>query len=196
MEIVSRRWLGKLALLLLMSAAPARAGAPAQGAAGGNNPDLAQARREMVGLEGAINGAVSASFNSAPFALTQHTKGAYLRGYGMALSFVVNIHRALINTPFGEVRRDAITPEQKKKRIEDLKERLMRVLFESGDGLRQLGRDETLSIVAFFEDRNFPDEQSQNKTVILSVFRRDLEGMGTQPERWTEFKQRVRIVEY
>src|SRR5262249_504002 len=101
-----------------------------------------------------------------------------------------------VNTPFGQVRREEITPEQKRRRIEDLKDKLVKVLQDSGDTLRQLKKEETVSIVVFVEDRNMPDEENQNKTIVLSVLKKDLDELGHKDDRSREFKQRMKIVEY
>jgi hypothetical protein len=160
--------------------------------------DYAATRREIRNFENVLNNVISSTFSASPFALVQKPKGVYLQGYGVELSFLINIHRAVISTPFGDYRQGGaeVTPELKKRRIEDLKEKLVKVLQESGDSLHQLRRDELVTIVAFFEDRNFPDEPNENKTLILSVHKKDLDELGRRDDRWNEFKQRMRIVEY
>ncbi len=159
-------------------------------------PDYSSARREMQSFQSILDTVISSTFNAAPFAMSQKTKGVYLQGYGMTFTFVVNIHRALLNTPFGQARLYDVTPEQKRRRIEDLKERLIQVLYQKGDSLRQVPKDESVTIVGFIEDRNFPDEENQNKTFILSVTRKDLEELTHGEDRTREFKQRMKIVEY
>ncbi len=172
------------------------AGQAGRGAQDGEKVDFSSARQEIQGFESTINNVINAAFTS-PFALNQKAKGVYLPGYGFSFNFLVNIHRALINTPFGELRSGAqITPEQKKRRIEDLKKKLIRTLFDGGDGLRQLPRGEAVTIVAFFEDRNFPDEPSENKTIVLTVLKKDLDELGHKEDTLKEFEQRVKIVEY
>jgi hypothetical protein len=158
--------------------------------------DYASTRREIQIFEGVLNKVIHATFTS-PFAL-QKAKGVYLPGYGASFNFVVNIHRALINTPFGDIKdRNAITPDQKKRRIEDLKKGLIRVLLDNGKGLRQLRQDEAIAIVAFIEDRNFPDEPNENKTIVVSVIKRDLGGEAApREERAQNFEQKVKVLEY
>jgi hypothetical protein len=159
--------------------------------------DYAATRREIQNFEAVLNNVISLTFSSSPFALVQKPKGVYLPGYGISLSFLINIHRAVLNTPFGEVRQSAdITPELKRRRIEDLKEKLIKALLDNGDSLHQLRKDEWVTIVAFFEDRNFPDEPNENKTLVLSVQKKDLDELAHKDDRWKEFKQRMRIVEY
>jgi hypothetical protein len=159
--------------------------------------DPASARREIQNFEAALNNAINATFSSSPFALVQKPKGVLLQGYGISFSFLINIHRAVINTPFGEVHTQPdITPELKKRKIEELKDRLIRVLADNGDGLKQLRPNETVSIVLFLEDRNFPDEPNENKTVVLSVLKKDLDDFGRGEDRWKELKPRIKTVEY
>jgi hypothetical protein len=159
--------------------------------------DQASARREIQNFEAALNNAINATFSSSPFALVQKPKGVLLQGYGVTFSFLINIHRAVINTPFGEVRTQPdITPELKKRKIEELKDRLIRVLADNGDGLRQTSKSDTVSIVIFLEDRNFPDEPNENKTIVLSILKKDLDDVGRSDDRWKELKQRIKTVEY
>lgn len=159
--------------------------------------DPAQIRQEIRNFEAVLNNAVAATFSSSPFAVVQKVKGVYLPGYGMSFTFLINIHTAMVNTPFGQVKRgESITPEQKKRRIEELLNKLTVGLQENGGSFRQLRKDESVTIVAFIEDRNFPDEANQNKTVLLSATERDLEEFAGQTNRFQEFKQRVKTIEY
>jgi hypothetical protein len=188
--------------IIIMSAALTCAQASAQAVTGSQGAgevklDPAQIRLEIRNFEAVLNNAVTATFSSSPFALVQKVKGVYLPGYGMSFTFLINIHRAMVSTPFGEVKRgEAVTPEQKKRRIEELLNKLAAGLQENGGSFRQLRKDESVTIVAFIEDRNFPDEANQNKTVLLSATERDLEEFAGQTNRFQEFKQRVKTVEY
>ncbi len=188
--------------IIIMSAALTCAQVRAQAVTGSQGAgevklDPAQIRLEIRNFETVLNNAVTATFSSSPFALVQKVKGVYLPGYGMSFTFLINIHRAMVSTPFGEVKRgEAVTPEQKKRRIEELLNKLAVGLQENGGSFRQLRKDESVTIVAFIEDRNFPDEANQNKTVLLSATERDLEEFAGQTNRFQEFKQRVKTVEY
>ncbi len=82
------------------------------------------------------------------------------------------------------------------QRIEDLKEKLIRVLQKNGDGIRQLRKDDNITIVAFIEDRNFPDEPNANKTIVMISSKKDLDELGHKDDRFKEFKQRMKIIEY
>ena len=151
---------------------------------------------EIQDFEQIINGVLSESFTN-PFGLVQEPKGAYLPGYGHMFSFLVNIHRAVINTPFGKyTRKKPISSEEKKKRIEDIKDKLIRLMLDRGVGFRQVKTDESVTIVAFFEDRNFPEEASQNRTIVLSATKKDLDAYANKQDQWQQFKERMTIVEY
>ncbi len=159
--------------------------------------DYAATRREIRNFENILFNVISSTFSASPFALVQKPKGVYLQGYGVTVSFLINIHRAVLTTPFGDIRQGVdVTPELKKRRIEELKNKLIKVLLDNGDSLHQIQKDDYVTIVAFFEDRNFPDEPNENKTLVLSIMKKDLDELARRDDRWTEFKQRIRIVEY
>jgi hypothetical protein len=159
--------------------------------------DYASARREIERFGIIIGNVINTSFNSSPFALVQKPKGAYLQGYGMTFQFVINIHRAVLDTPFGPMRQgNDVTPELKRRRIDELKEKLIQTMRENGASLRQLRREDAVSIVAFFEDRNIPDEPNENKIIVISVLKKDLDDLAGKEDRINEFRQRIKIIEY
>ncbi|NLT67704.1 MAG: hypothetical protein GXX84_13970 [Acidobacteria bacterium] len=158
--------------------------------------DYALAQKDMLKFEMNLNNLISSVFSSNPFAVVQKAKGAYLPGYGASISFLINIHRAVINSPFGEIRTRDLSPELKKRRIEELKEKLIRLLQDSGQEFRQLSRNDCVTIVAHVEDRNFPGEPNSNRIIVLSVLKKDLDEFGRKADRFNEFKQRMKIVEY
>jgi len=195
----ARAWRGRawLSVILLSSVAWAFAASGTKGAqeTGEVRVDYKSARRDIQNVEVAINTIIGSTF-PGPYAVVQNARGVHLPGYGFMFTFLVNIHRAVINTPFGEVRNKNITPEEKKRRIEELKDKLVRMLLDNGDTLRQLRKDESVAVVVFVEDRNFPGDENQNKTMILRAFKRDLDELAHKENRWKELKQRMEIIEY
>jgi len=158
--------------------------------------DYSMTQQDIRRFEDAINDVINSTFSASPIVVVQTAKGAYT-GYGISLFFRVNVHRAIINTPFGQVRSRAdISPEMKMKRIEELKEKLIRAIQDNGNNFRQLRKEDSVTIVGFFEDRNFPDEPNANKTIVMSVFKKDLDELGRKNDRLKEFRQRMKIVEY
>jgi hypothetical protein len=182
-------------IVLLLTWSFAASGAKGAQETGEVKVDYKSARRDIQNVEVAINTIIGATF-PGPYAVVQNARGVHLPGYGFMFTFLVNIHRAVINTPFGEVRNKNITPEEKKRRIEELKDKLVRMLLENADTLRQLRKDESVSVVVFVEDRNFPGDENQNKTMILRAFKRDLDELAHKENRWKELKQRMEIIEY
>ena len=153
-------------------------------------------RREIEGFESAIDGVIRETFSN-PWALVNRPKGVLLPGYGQVFTFLVNIQRAVIKTPFGDYRGgQVVTAAEKKKRIADLEDRLVRVLLDHASALDQVRPTESVAIVALFEDHSFPEEDNQNKTIVLSTIKKDLDEWAQQPDRWREFKQRIKIIEY
>jgi hypothetical protein len=69
-------------------------------------------------------------------------------------------------------------------------------LQNSGDNFPQLRKDERVAIIVFVEDRNIPGEANENKTIIMSALKKDLDEFGHRNDRLKEFKQRMKIVEY
>jgi hypothetical protein len=159
--------------------------------------DYPRASRDIQQLEVAINDAISETFSN-PFGLVHKPKGGYLWGYGYVFTFVVNIKWGMTPTPFGNLRTGPdITAEEKKQRIDGLKDKLVLVLFRSGSGLAKLQQGESVAIMGFFEDSNplIPEGQA-NKTLILSVLKSDLDQFANKQERFNEFKQKVKTIEY
>jgi hypothetical protein len=159
--------------------------------------DYPRASHDIPQLEVAINDAISKTFSN-PFGLIHKPKGGYLPGYGYVFSFIVNVKLGMTPTPFGNLRTGPdITAEEKKQRIDALKDGLVRVLFRLGSGLAKQQDGESVAIMAFFEESNplIPEGQA-NKTLILSVLKSDLDQLANKQERFNEFKQKVKIIEY
>ncbi len=159
--------------------------------------DYLSTRDDILRFEGIANSTINETFSSSPFAIVQKVKGFYLQDYGISFTFQINIHTAVVNTPFGQIRsRRPITPELKIQRIEELKEKLIQLLQNNSEIFQHLRKEDKVSIVAFFEDRNFPGEPSANKTIVLTALKKDLDELGHRSDRLKEFKQRIKIVEY
>jgi hypothetical protein len=158
--------------------------------------DFEAVRQDILQFEAALNEVINRTFGASSFAVVQKAKGAYLEGYGISFSLLINIHRAIINTPFGQIRRPGADPEVKKQRIEELKEKLIQLLHNNNVAFRQLPKDYYLTVIAFIEDRNFPGEPNTNKTIVLSVLKKDLDELGRRNDGLKEFKQRMKTVEY
>jgi len=165
------------------------------GQEGSVKSEYLKSKEDILKFEIAVNEVITSAFSLSPFAVVQKAKGAYLPGYGISLSFLINIHRAVITTPFGQARTGAVvTPETKHRRIEELKDKLIQVLHQNGTGFRQLRTGDSVTIIAFIEDRNFPGEPNANKTIVLSALKKDLDALRNGNDK--EFRERVKIFEY
>lgn len=188
-KLLGRRFAG-IAVFSALFAVPLSAQGPRVWQEPEFKVDYATARREIVGFESTLNKAIAPTFVSSPFGLVQKPKGVYLPGYGVTFTLLINVHRVVVDTPFGQINRGEITPELKKKIVEDIKDKLIRTMLENGPVFSQVRKEESITVVAFIEDQNFPDEPNQNKTIVLSVQKRDFDG---NPGR---DRQRMKIVEY
>ncbi|MBI1747596.1 MAG: hypothetical protein HYR55_13555 [Acidobacteria bacterium] len=132
---------------------------------------------------------------NAMLAVVDRTKGVYLKGYGIVLTFLVNINRVVITTPFGERpvgKRQ--TAEEKRRRIHEIREMLIQALKDNPGSFKQLTPSDAVVIVAHFEDSNELDDAKRHKTIVLKVFKRDLDVYKTNG--YEKFKQQVVIDEY
>ncbi len=153
--------------------------------------------REIESFELAVNSAAQRTF-SGSFAMIWRPKGGYLPGYGYVVSFVINIDRGIRNTPFGVMKSGPdVTPEEKQRHISMLKDELLHVLFGAGNRFGSLQKGESVAIMAFFEDPNpLLPQGNENKTLVMSVLKADLDLLTTNPAQFNEFKLKVKTVEY
>ena len=157
--------------------------------------DYAQMRPSIQSFEKAIYEASSMTFGD--LGIVGKPTGVYLQDYGYMYIFLVNTRwgRITAQTPFGPLTSGTgLSPKEKKKRIDDYKEQLVRVLFSQSNALPQLEKNKYITIAASLEESN--PEGTVNTTMILSVLKSDLDELGNKADRYNEFKQRVKIVEY
>jgi len=192
-EMSGKTMRGAVLMLLVLGLTAGLQGAESANAA---KFELARTQKDILRFEGVLDSVINSAFSSNPFALVQKTKGAYLPDYGVSLSFLINIHRAVVSTPFGQLRNRDISAEMKRQRLDELKEKLIKALQENGASISRLKKNERVTIIAYIEDRNFPDEPNSNKTIVMSVLKKDLDEFGGKSDRTEEFKQRMKIVEY
>jgi hypothetical protein len=161
----------------------------------GDAVGYAAARKDIIQFEAALNNAIN-TFSKGPFGVVNRARGAYLHGFGFNFTFLIDFQREVITTPFGDINQHKTSPEQKKQRIEELKEVLIRLLQDNGNKIKQLRKKEDcIAIVAFIDDLNILDPTSANKTIVLRVFKKDLDELGNKNDR-DEFRKRIKIVEY
>ncbi len=170
--------------------------APATGRAQGRvEVNYQQMRNDIEIFEAIVNQALGQLFPN-PFALVDRCKGVFLNDYGVTVSFLVNIKAATTETPFGTMRRpETADPREREQKIVDLRERLVGVIADYGNAINQLKETDSIAIVAYIVDQNIT-QASRNRTVVLRAFKRDIAARAARQMDPSEFKKRIRIIEY
>lgn len=180
-------WYG-LALSMLLWGGPL--------AAPPNDLDLALLKRDTQVFERIVSEVVKQNFTH-PFAFPVEPEGVYLSGYGVVISFHLNINRAFIRTPFGDKRiRGMEEKRSTQEQIQILQTALINCLADYGITFKQLAGEDRIAVSAHVEDRNELDA-TKNKTVVLvSVSKGDVERYARKDISLDEFKRRVETVLY
>lgn len=131
-----------------------------------------------------------------PFALTREPEGAYLRGFGVAVSFHLNINRSRIRTIFGELPGPSKEERPKQEQMRRLKESMIQCLADYGVTFKQLTSSNRITITAHVEDRNEMDPSKKIIIVVISASRTDINLLATQEISFDKFKERVSVLEY
>lgn len=157
--------------------------------------DYQRIKKDIQIFESIVNTKLSQQFPN-PLALVERAKGFYIKGYGVTFTFLVNINRTHILTPFGRTKVGRPeTQEQKKKRVEEIKEMLIKTMSDHAGAIDQLAPDDYICIVAHFEDNNELAEVNKNKTIIMRVRKKGLNDYIVKRD-YQEFKRRTEIIEY
>jgi hypothetical protein len=166
---------------------------PAQNPPAGT--DFQQMRNDIEIFEVIVSQALGQLFPN-PLALVERVKGFYLSDAGVVVVFGVNIRTAITETPFGTITRpETADPKKREQKIVEMKERLMGILADYANAINQLKDGDTVSIVAYIVDPNFT-QVNRNKTIILRILKRDLMAKASRQIELTEFKKRIRTIEY
>jgi hypothetical protein len=132
-----------------------------------------------------------------PFALTAEPRGAYLQGYGVTLSFQLNINRAKIRTLFGEMTAPkSMGQKTKDQQLHLLKDIMIQCLADYGLTVKQLAPHDRITIQAHVQDRNELDPAKNNTVIVLTASKDDINLLATRRLTDDQFKERVHILEY
>ncbi len=157
--------------------------------------DFQQMRNDIEIFEVIVGQALGQLFPN-PLALVERVKGFYLNEAGVVVVFGVNIRTAITETPFGTITRpETADPKKREQKIVEMKERLVGILADYANTINQLKDGDSVSIVAYIVDPNFT-QVNRNKTIILRVLKKDLMAKALRQIELTEFKKRIRIIEY
>ena len=107
-------------------------------------------KKDLAVFQGVVDTTVRQNFQG-PFPILGSTKGTYLLEYGAVFNLEVNLYQIRVISPFD------LRPHTEKelndaynsmmKRIETLKESLIKVMGEHGPSLKQLKPDDNLAVV-------------------------------------------------
>lgn len=147
-------------------------------------------------FEKVVNERLKQAF-STPYAVTGDPQGVYLQGYGLVITFHLNISRTTVRTPYGELdlseKYGKIRRDEQVNRAKDV---MMRCLQDYSSSIRQLAAHDRISLGARVEDRNELDPVKRQTLIVLTVMRDDLELYQTKRISEDEFKKRVHTIEY
>jgi len=162
--------------------------------------NLALIKRDTQIFEQIIEEVLKQNFNT-PFALTAEPKGAYLQGYGVTFSFQLNLNRATIRTPFGEMKsaKSAATSPQKRSKEDQVRivmDSMIDCLADYGHTVKQLSPRDRISIHAHVIDRNELDPARSVTVLVLTVLKDDIDQLSARKLSLERFKQRVHVLQY
>ncbi len=164
-------------------------------------------KRDTQVFERVIDERLRQAFSS-PFALTSDPHAAYLQGYGVVVSFQLNINRATIRTPFGEVEAPQIyrgangTPAsayvagKRDEQLKRVREILIECLEDYSRAIKQLSAHDRISISAHIEDRNELDPERKRIVLVVSTSRDDVDLLTLDKISREKFLERLLVLEY
>jgi hypothetical protein len=156
---------------------------------------LALLKKDTRIFEGILGEILKQSFPGR-FALPEAAEGAYLPGYGVVVSFHLNINRADIRTPFGVIQAGNKEKRTTEEQVQILKESRMRGLRDYGTTFDQLPGGESISISAHVEDRSELDTSENTAIIVMTAFKDDLDLVAAGKISKEEFEKKVRVLQY
>jgi hypothetical protein len=158
--------------------------------------NLAMIKRDTQVFERIVSEVLTQNFAS-PFAITAEPKGAYLQGYGISISFQLNINRARLRTPYGYIKAPSSMGQMsKEQQIKLVRETMVQCLADYGRSVKQLGPHDRITIQAYIEDRNELDPAKSSTILVLSVLKDDINLLATSKISPEAFKERVSVLMY
>jgi hypothetical protein len=158
--------------------------------------NLALLKRDTQILERIVYEILKQNFKN-PFAITAEPRGAYLQGFGVAISFQLNINRAKIRTPFGDLNAPkAVAERSKVEQIRLVKDSMLQCLADYGQTIKQLGPHDRIAVEGYIVDRNELDPAKATTIVVLTCSKDDVNLLATGKLPVEKFKERVHVLEY
>lgn len=169
-------------------------------------PLLAQQRLNMRLLksdtqifEGIVRDVIKQDFTH-PYALESGPLTSYLQGYGIVVSFHLNINRANIRLPFtksGGIETSEQRPEgSMEKQIELVKSKMIDCLADYGSSIKQLSGHDRISISAHVEDRSELDPKKNKAVIVLTALKDEIDLLAMRKISPEDFRSKLSIVQY
>lgn len=163
--------------------------------------DFNSLKRDTQVFERIVDERLKQDFGN-PFAVTDNPQAAYLQGYGVVVSFHLNINRSRIRTPFGEMdvpqRTGRATPsaERKKEQLRRVREIMVECLASYSGAIKQLNAHDRVSLSAHVEDRNELDPVLRKTVIVVTASRDDVELLSMRKISPQEFREKVHVLQY
>ena len=151
-------------------------------------------RNEIQIFETILQTAIKNEFNH-PLALVNEPRGTYLPGYGVTFTFLLNINRDEVETPFG-VKRFNGQGKSRAEKLRIVRDTVMKVLTDFGNSMTQLGQDDNLVVAAHLEDRTTLVPTQRDEVMLFRISRRVLATYGSRQIDQKQFREKVEIIEY
>ncbi len=172
-----------------------------------STPILGQQRMNMSLLkqdtrifEGIVGNVLNQKFTH-PYALESEPMATYVQGYGIVVTFHLNINRATIRLPFGDVIQSRAVVEEAEKRsrdeqIETLQEAMSECLAAYASAIKQLSGHDRVTVNAHVEDRSERDPKRKKTILVLSSLKDDIDLLAMRKITPEEFRSRLSKVRY
>lgn len=136
---------------------------------------------------------------SDPFAITGSPTAFYLRGYGVVVSFQLNINRYRVRTPFGDIQspmQGQFSKQKKEEQVEKVRDIVVDCLADYSSAIKQLNAHDRISISAHIEDRNELDPAKRTTILVVTTSKDDVDLFAMRKTSADEFRKNVSVVEY
>ncbi len=167
--------------------------------------DFNSLKRDTQVFEKIVDERLKQDFSN-PFAITGDPQAAYLQGYGVVVQFHLNINRARIRTPFGEVEapqraggrgiEEKLAGDPKKEQLKRVRQILVECLASYAGAIRQLNAHDRISISAHIEDRNELDPVLRKTVMVVTTTRDDIDLLAMRKISGQDFRTKVQVLEY
>ncbi|HEY3132118.1 MAG TPA: hypothetical protein VGL91_21860 [Acidobacteriota bacterium] len=159
-----------------------------------NSIDYRQMRNEIQMFENILQTALKSEFNH-PLALVNEPKGSYLPGYGVNFSFLLNINRDEIITPFG-IKRLSPSTRTRAEKMRLVRDMILKLLGEFGNALTQLSSEESFAVSAHLEDRTALVPSQREAVLVFRVTKKTLSDYSVRKIDFRQFRDKVEVIEY